>query len=195
MSTTAPAARTRWRHAAVALVLLTGAGATLATTPPLERCPSPPADGAVSDFYGPQDYDVGLTRSAAPGHFSLDGSDVDQADVTWPSCVTAEDETVEVHVHLVLDVDEPGPVPDDVLGALTVRDGRGRTWSPGEVRAQERPAPRSEGGDPSPSTATITFALPVDVEPPVSLHLGGWGSLDGAPLGELSLDEPTSSPS
>ncbi|NYD85741.1 hypothetical protein [Cellulomonas oligotrophica] len=194
MSTTAPAARTRWRHAAVALVLLTGAGATLATTPPLERCPDPPADGAVSDFYGPQEYETGLARVASPREFSLDGFPVVQTDVSGPACVTADDGSVTVRVDLRLDLDEPGPVPDEVLGTLTVRDGQGRSWSPAEVSARERLAPRSEGGDPTPSTATVTFALPVDVEPPVSLHLGGWGGLDGAPLEELSLDEPTETP-
>ncbi|ASR55443.1 hypothetical protein [Cellulomonas sp. PSBB021] len=91
----------RWRAAAVVATLLVGAGATLATTPPREGCPHPPADGEVSAFYGPQEHEGGKGWTAGSWSFDVDGRTVPaHVSVYAPGCTAADDADVTVSVEL-----------------------------------------------------------------------------------------------
>ncbi|MBO0899419.1 hypothetical protein J1G42_05465 [Cellulomonas sp. zg-ZUI222] len=186
MATTSPRPP-RLRAAAVAVVLLVGAGAAVATSPPVQDCPDPPSAGEVGEFYGPQEHDSWTDRTATPAAFVGGGYDVVDVGVRAPGCLTADDVDVPVHVDLRIGGVGTEPVPDDVLRTLTVSDGRGRTWLPAEVTARGWVPPRSEGARPVEGYAGVTFLLPVDLTSPVSLHLG---DLSSATLDRLSLDAP-----
>ncbi|ADG75742.1 hypothetical protein Cfla_2858 [Cellulomonas flavigena DSM 20109] len=184
--TTPPPRPSRARSAAVAAVLLVGAGAAVATSPGLERCPEPTSDDRVSAFYGPQEYDDTGIWSATPSSFLGGGYEARSVWVHTRSCVSADDVDVPVHVELSFNGLDPEPVPEDLLRTLTVSDGRGRTWSPQDVASYgwRPPATKSRAGDRA--SASLTFYLPVDVTPPVTLHLGDMsGTVD-----RLSLDPP-----
>lgn len=192
MPTRPPTTRARLRAAAVASVLAVGVAASLATTPPPEDCPDPPAESAVSEFYGQQETDYGgSSQTGSPQEFTAGGFHVVGVSARTPSCLDADDSVAEVRIHLDLAEDEPGPVPEATLHSLRVQDGRGRTWSPREVHTREQLPPTSEGGDPYPSFASAMFALPVQLEPPVTLQLGDLGD---ATLAELTLWDPGASP-
>ncbi|UZN02521.1 hypothetical protein [Cellulomonas sp. S1-8] len=178
--------RTRARTAAVAIVLLVGAGATLATTPPTEKCPDPPADGVISDFYGPQDYVGGMARFATPSAFVVGGIDVVRVDVRAPGCLSADSTEASVGIFFRIGGEYMAAVPEETLRTLSVSDGRGRTWSPEEVDSRAWLPPRSQGGNPEPAYARLEFLLPVDLVAPVTLHLG---ELRGETVEALSLDE------
>ncbi|GAA3798492.1 hypothetical protein [Cellulomonas soli] len=191
MSTNAQGWPTRLRRAGVAVVLVVGAGAAIATTPAVAECPDPPPDGVVSDFYGQQDSDWDMVRGTSPSEFAVSGYDIVQGQVSAPSCLTADDAGVPVAVDFMLGYDQLGPIPEETLRTLTVEDGLGRSWSPREVTTRERFPATSEGGEQSRSYARVQFQLPIDLVAPVSLHLGALGD---ATLSELSLDEARPTP-
>ena len=190
MATTSPRAP-RLRSAAVVVVLLVGAGAAVATSPPVQRCPDPPSPGEVGEFYGPQEHDSGMYRRATPASFVGGAYAVAGVEVGVPGCLTADDVDVPVHVDLRIGGVSTEPVPDVVLRTLAVSDGRGRTWQPAEVTARGWVPPRSEGAPPAEGYASVTFLLPVDLASPVSLHLG---DLSSPTLDRLSLDAPAATP-
>lgn len=186
------ARRARWRSAAVCLALVAGVGATVATTPPLEKCPNPPDVGEVSEFYGPQEYDQWWGRSTTPAAFVGGGFEVRDASVSGETCVTADDPSVEVRVYLEMAGEQVPAVPEETLRTLTISDGAGRVWAPSGASSGAWEPPASEGADPYAAYAHISFLLPADVAGPVTLHLG---ELSGPTVDELSLDPPAPSPS
>lgn len=188
---TADRAGVRWRASAVVVALVVGTGATLATTPGPERCPDPPENGEVSAFYGPQEYEGGHGWTAGSWSFNVDGRTVPaHVSVYAPGCIAADDPDVTVSVELSFEGERIGAAPERVLRTLTVSDGRGRVWEPAQVDSQEWKAQEYEGGDAVPARANLTFALPVDIAPPVTLHLG---DLSGD-VGAVPLDESASAP-
>lgn len=179
--------RTRLREVAVAVVLVVGAGATLATTAPPDECPSPPVDGDVSEFYGPQDYEGGMSRYAVPRTFlGAGGLDIDRAEVRADDCLTADTTDVSVTIHFQMRGEHVGAIPEETLRTLRVTDGRGRSWAPDWVDSRESMAQSSKEWGQYPALATIAFLLPIDLVSPVSLHLG---DLQGPTVDVLSLDE------
>ena len=193
MSTDPRPSRTRLRAAAVVIALVAGVAATVATTPPLEKCPSPPPDGVVSEFFGPQEYDEGIARRATPSSFVGGGYEVLRTDVHLPSCVTAAETTAPVSVWFDLGGEGTPAVPEATLRSLTITDGSGRSWSPSAVDSREWLPPYSEGGSPERAYASLQFDLPLGMTAPVTLHLG---DLSGPDVDELSLDEqPPDQPS
>lgn len=165
-------------------MLVIGAGASLATTPPIEDCPAPPPAGAVGDFYGPQDVDWDLSRPADPTTFVMSGYSVTSTQVHAPSCLTAADPSVPVRVGLGFAVGTPAP-PVEALRTFTVTDARGRTWSPTEAQVYG-PTPPGPDGEVRPEYAGLLFDLPVDATSPVLLHLG---TLADESVSKVSLDE------
>ncbi len=181
----------RWRASAVVAALVVGAGATLATTPGPERCPDPPADGEVSAFYGPQEHEGGKGWTAGSWSFDVDGRTVPaHVSVYAPGCIAAAARAVTVAGALSFEGERIGAAPERALRTLTVSDGRGRVWEPVQVDSQEWKAQEYEGGRAVPARADLTFALPVDIAPPVTLHLG---DLSGD-VSTVPLDEPASAP-
>lgn len=175
----------RLRSAAVAVVLLVGAGAAVATSAPVQRCPDPPSAGEVAEFYGPQEKDGGISRVATPPTFASGGYEV-VVHVSAPGCLTGDGVDVPVRVDLIIGGERTEAVPDDVLRSLAVVDGRGRTWHPTEVEANGWEQSGSER-DATRGYAVLRFLLPVDLASPVSLHLGDLGT---PTLDRVSLDAP-----
>lgn len=182
----------RWRAAAVVVTLVVGAGATLATSPGPDDCPDPPAEREVSAFYGQQEHDDAVRRPAGSWTLTVDGREIPvQADVHTPACISADDPDADVLVTLTFEGERIGAAPEDSLSTLTIRDGRGRVWHPGRVDSEAWRAQEHELDDtPVPARAYLHFALPLDIEPPVTLHLG---DLSGD-VASIPLDETPASP-
>ncbi|MDM7854528.1 hypothetical protein [Cellulomonas alba] len=174
---------TRWRSAAVALVMVLGGGATLATSS-APRCPDFP-EGAASEFFRPPSSLEGWSRDATPSTFRAVGFDVERTTVHFSTCVRAETEKVPVMVRLEMAGESTGAVPQAWLSAMTVTDGHGRTWSPVSVFTRGAGPAYADSGYTLPARSEASFMLPVDVEAPVRLHLG---ELGGVSRPELSLD-------
>lgn len=171
----------RLRTAAVVAVLIAGGAASVATSAP-ERCPDAEDDQAVSGFYGPQENSYGRHWWPARG-IVIHGLDVDDVEVDVPGCLAGTTEA-RVVVALRFGVDVDGPVPEADVRTFTVTDGEGRSWSPDELSSTAR---SSEDDVPvDPARVWLAFTLPVDVVPPVTLHLGALadGTTDSIPLDE-----------
>ena len=160
----------RTRQTAVAVVLLVGCAASIATTAPREECSKEASAAEVSSFYGAQDDEAGKTDWAQPKELTAHGYTVEDVTVSVPGCV-AEAPTVPVYVRMVFEQDGTGAAPEDVFASFEVMDASGRTWRSLDPFVGEA-QPAHDGIPASPASANLTFTLPLDVQPPVELLLG-----------------------
>lgn len=171
------------RRAAVAVVLVTGCVASIATTAPYEDCSEAASQAEVSDFYGPQDDDSGQTSWTRPKELTAHGYTLKGVTVSVSGCV-AESTTVPVYVRLDFAQDGTGGEPEDVFASFQVADATGRTWNALEPSIYEgTPATKARRADPA--SANLVFDLPLDVQEPVVLLLGDLATED---LDRLVLD-------
>ncbi|RMI14294.1 hypothetical protein [Cellulomonas triticagri] len=183
--------RTRLRAAAVAAVPVVGVGASLATTPPPERCPDPPAEGEVSELYGQQTTKDSDTREVEPSAFTVGGSEVVDAYVRPVGCIDADATTAEIRLTLRAAPDDLTPIPEDVLSTFRVRDGRGGTWAPVDAHTNPGRAPDADGWGAYGASADVVFTLPVKIRPPVTLHLGDLAGTTPTEVLVWDTEDPT----
>lgn len=173
------AVRGRARDGAVALVLVVGGVAVLATSPRVpDPCPSTTEE--VSEFFGPQDEDDGLRTNQVRDSFETGPFRTSSApEVSAPSCVAehAQDGLVTVGITVGLADDGTGPTPEEFLRAALLVDGDGRARTPTDVTVA---ADRTATSDGRPvQNGHVEFAVPLDVPEPVVLQVpdldGGGG--------------------
>ena len=180
----------RARAATVAVVLVVGAFASVATTSGPEMCPKPTRRVEVSEFYGDQRYDVGFKRWASPRQVTAGSFTLSDVAVLIGSCVASSgaDAHGGVRVPVGFDIDHvpAGSAPDRLFASFVVRDGSGLEWLPAAVSIEEaQPAQGRRAAQPA--HVGLVFLLPVGIEAPVTLQLG---DLDPDRVQPISLDPP-----
>lgn len=177
-----PAAQNLSRRVAVAVALVAGCAASIATSPGPEECSQAASEAEVSDFYGPQDVDSGEVRWAEPKDVRAQGYVLEAVSVSVSGCV-ADSTPVPVYVRMDFAEDGTGGAPEDVFASFEVMDGAGRRWSDPEPSIHH-PRP-DEDGRLRASSVALVFELPLDVQTPVVLLLGDLADED---LDRLVLD-------